>query len=346
MAGDSGSKRFQLSYASIRNSSSPADAAADRKVLHGQAGFQALIDAWRGAGGFGAGVRSGNPALGDALRARPRDFSFIHGGLALGASEAEIDDKARVATLHGPVPISGSETMSEILAWWEESGGAEGPLGQENALLSFELLVSRDSSLLSEAAAARADGAAARLFDSAAALVPVVDGVHPVLLLRLLATMAPRGLWAFDEADGMPDRSFAYGSPYRCVALWQSVRDGDSPKSRALARYADAFVPMAAELYRTWKSSPALLASNPGWNGAVPDGVVFPVLAALSCFLVEADGGWKLSGERSIPDAGLAMAALALLDHVAGGDAAAMGSLRAAYATLEGMVQGFIAASA
>lgn len=341
--------RHSLQYLTIRNISSVDDNAAGRKVLCGQASVHALLAAWDEAVGYpDPGAESGRaPALRRTLAARPKDLSFIHGSVCLGSAEAEIDDKSRTVTLSVPFMVSGADILRELEAGRQQQEKRGGPLA--DIQVSFEILVSSDRALMDEAEAARSDPAGTKLqpmVERAASFLQGTDGLDRVTLLQVLTAMVPPSIWPNEGERGDPDKAFAYGSPYQCVMEWAEACGTAASDSVAvsLVEYADEFSAEAAALYLTWKRHPALLGSGL-WKDEAPDGIVFPVLAALSSFTVRENGRWTCRMPERFPAGAVANTAMSLLEHVAGGDPAVMGSSKACYSTLLSVMSVFPRAS-
>jgi hypothetical protein len=103
----------------------------------------------------------------------------------------------------------------------------------------------------------------------------------------------PSNLFAALEKDAA-SKVFAYSQKTRCLKLFQRIVEGrgDSRELDAIYRYFLDMAGPAWKLYEKWKAHPNFrgtrLRSIERENGAiadVPDGIVFPILSALSVFV-------------------------------------------------------------
>lgn len=112
-------------------------------------------------------------------------------------------------------------------------------------------------------------------------------------LIQVLFALMPPELFELLEND-IGSKVTAYSQKTRCLRLFQRIVDGQN-ENKDLAAIYRYFLDMAGDawkLYERWKSHPGFrgtrLRSIERENGAiasVPDGIVFPILSALSVFV-------------------------------------------------------------
>jgi hypothetical protein len=143
-------------------------------------------------------------------------------------------------------------------------------------------------------------------------------------LVQVLAALTPMSLGIPDQ-DEKVNRSFCYSSKAKCLRLYQNIwTAADDPKEDAQYRTLckkvyecyQAIAPTAWMLYRRWQSHPAFkqyirpdgekgdgfdrshVCEKKGDGLQVSDGILFPILTALSNYVVPVNGTWMIE----IPD--------------------------------------------
>ena len=143
-------------------------------------------------------------------------------------------------------------------------------------------------------------------------------------LVQVLSALTPMSLGIPDQDDKV-NRSFCYSSKAKCLRLYQNIwTAADDPKEdaqyRALCKKVydcyQAIAPTAWMLYRRWQSHPAFkqhirpdgekgdgfdrshVCEKKGDGLLASDGILFPILTALSNYVVPVNGTWVID----IPD--------------------------------------------
>jgi hypothetical protein len=366
----SAAKPYSFSYTTCRNISAPEDDDAGRRVYSGHAPTSSvlalednenvreyLVDA--------QGKQKRTPtlvhqAIRKTLTDHPDQFSILNGGMVIVARDAKVDDKEKVIQLTEPSIINGSQTQGELRRFFEKVNGS--PEMVPN--IKFEIIVTDDDDLIAEISIARnfqndvraisIAGRRGQLDELEAAVQQkfpdanlrksetdlVADGQYldtEKIIQVIFALLPEEMLKKLDfQADG--SKVFTYSQKTRCLKLYQRlVEDGPSDVYRCCLDLA----PIAWELYQKWKSHQGFkgtrirsIEREDGMIVEVPDGVVFPILAAHAAFVSKSAGHWKVVKPKALSDSELIEAAKQAYMEIAGHNPQTMGKNKACYSTL------------
>jgi hypothetical protein len=169
--------------------------------------------------------------------------------------------------------------------------------------------------------------------------------------LQVIIALTPDELWIPPVSKGeMPNKTFTYSAKSKCLRMFQDVykkaKDETDPQHQNyldLYRFYLDIIGQAQELHEKWKS-------HKGFKGTqlkngfkrdsnnniteVPDGVVFPILAALSVFAKKTDNGWKILPPEVFNDVDLINAVKPAFIEMAGSNPNVMGKSKACYSHL------------
>jgi hypothetical protein len=318
---------FEFSYLTCRNISGPEDEEAGRKVYAGHAPTSSvlaledddnvreyLVDA---LGKAKARPTLVHQAIRKTLADHPDQFSILNGGMVIVARGAQVDDKAKVLFLDRPSIINGSQTQGELRKYFQQERQAEDFFEPS---ITFELIVTTDDDLIAEISISRNfqnDVRAISIAGRRGQLDELEDAVQEVIpnaklrkaetdlvgdefldtekLIQVLFALMPTKLFDVLEMEAT-SKVFAYSQKTRCLKLFQRIVEGrqDDENLRAIYAY---FLDMAGRawlMYEKWKTHPRFrgtrLRSIERENGevaSVPDGIVFPILSAMSAFVSE-----------------------------------------------------------
>lgn len=261
----------------------------------------------------------------NTILTKPDRFAQLNSGFLIGASRIAVDDQKKVATLFDASVNNGAQSQGEIRRYFEDTEDAT------DFLIRVELSVEPDPAMRTEIAISRNTAtriqdisqagkrgyfkdlatAFSRGFpDQKLALSETDLGeefVDTRLLLQVLWAMLPRSLMPAGRTS-IEARMRAYKNAASCLADFERVyleRDADPDQ---MARY-HYFVDMAGTAWRTYRK----WSTHPDWasrylredakqvkrrNGShvVADGLIFPILAALSNFVTfdEDEEKWDL----------------------------------------------------
>lgn len=363
---------YALNYRVCRNISAPEDDADGRKVYSGQAPISSmlaleddenvreyLVDV--------AGKQKHSPtlvhqAIRKTLRDHPDQFSILNGGMVIVARSAQVDDAKKVVYLDSPSIINGSQTQGELKRFYSEHFDQEA--GMEPSI-KFEIIITDDPDLVAEISIARNFQNDVRAISIAGRrgqldeLEERMQEVFPRMLLRksetnlvadgskyldtekliqvTLALLPESVLGTIDRIDAS-NKVFTYSQKTRCLKLFQRLVES-GPRAAYVAFLQLA--PVAWKLYEHWKVHQGFkgtrLRSITRENGEiidVPDGVVFPIIAAYAEFAAQTKGGWVVTPPPMFGEAELIEAAKQVYMEIADSNPQTMGKSKACYTAL------------
>lgn len=181
-------------------------------------------------------------------------------------------------------------------------------------------------------------------------------------LIQVLVALTPASLWMGSFKDGLPNKSYSYSAAARCLKEYQRIhslateepkKDEDEntqaarEKAKPLYKFYLEMAGQAWELYTNWKANQAFRGlrmeavekDDKSDVVSVPDGVIFPILAALSLCAKKTSRGWRIVQPESLSDKMLALAAKQVYMTIAKSNPNVMGKAPAAYSLLSMIVQ-------
>jgi hypothetical protein len=306
----------------------------------------------------------------DTLLNRPEDFPILNSGIVIVARGAEVDDKNNVITLIGPSIINGSQTRGELQHYIQNC--AENGLIQHNIFAKFEIIVTDNDDLIAEISIARNfQNDVARisiagrrkqleeLENSLQREVPEIklrksetdrsdDFYDTEKLIQVITALVPAELWFKNSERNDPRKAFTYSGKSKCLKEFQDIhtaaQEPSADNSGQCERY-QFFIdiaPTAYHLYEKWKAHEgfhgtglrSIERDKSGKIVRVPDGIIFPILAALSAFMKRTDGKWVYSPPQSFTDEDLISAAKGQYMETAGSNPGTMGKTHSVYSSL------------
>jgi hypothetical protein len=255
-------------------------------------------------------------AIRKTLDDHPDQFSILNGGMVIVAHGAEVDDKHRILILDRASIINGSQTQGELRRYFDKHQHEPDFIVPS---IKFELIVTRDDDLIAEISISRnfqndvraisIAGRRGQLDELEAAVqltLPdaklrksetdlVVDNefLDTEKLIQVLFALMPAKLFGVLEQDAT-SKVFSYSQKTRCLKLFQRIIEGRNDNAD-LDRIYWYFLDMAGAawvLYQKWKGHQGFrgtrlrsIEREGGEVASVPDGIVFPILAAMSAFV-------------------------------------------------------------
>lgn len=363
---------YAFHYTVCRNISAPEDEREGRKVYSGQAPASSvlklednenvreyLVDA--------KGKQKQSPTLvHQAIRKTLRDntdqFNILNGGMVLVARAARNDDTNRVIHLDSPSIINGSQTQGELQKFFDSMTER----GALDPSVKFEIIVTDDDNLIAEISIARnfqndvraisiagRRGQLDELEEAVRKKIPgtqlrksethlTADGTYldTEKLIQVIFALLPSDMLRKIDARAEPtNKVFTYSQKTRCLKLFQRVVEhGPNDVYQCCLDLA----PLAWNLYEKWKV-------HQGFHGTrlrsilrdesgiadVPDGIVFPILAAHAAFVKQTNEGfWVLTTPRAFTDQELIETAKQAYMEIAESNPQTMGKSKACYSTL------------
>ncbi|WP_158271728.1 AIPR family protein [Methylosinus sporium] len=372
MASIEKSRDYLFPYLSCRNISAPEDDRQSRKVYAGHAPSTSVLDLEDNENVReylvdAKGKQKRTPtlvhqAIRKTLRDTPDQFSILNGGMVIVARGAVVDDKEKVIRLKHPSIINGSQTQGELRRYFEQANGTPDDVPS----VKYELIVTDDDDLIAEISIARnfqndvraisIAGRRGQLDDLERAVrlaVPnaklrksetdlISDGefLDTEKLIQVIFALLPAQiLGQIDPQIEASNKVFTYSQKTRCLKLFQKiVEDGPGEVYDCCLDLA----PIAWKLYEKWKSHQGFrgtrIRSIERDNGEiveVPDGVIFPILAAHSAFVGRAKRGtWVINKPTEFSDNELIESAKQAYMDIAAHNPQTMGKSKACYSTL------------
>lgn len=288
---------------------------------------------------------STHKAIADTILNRPDRFITMNSGFTISALDVEVDDNKKIAILKGGTIINGAQSQGELRRFFEEY--AEGDTKPEEFYVRAEIIVLGDPDFITDTAIARntSTNVAAlsmagkkQYFDD---LETSFQRVYPTLklrksetdtegeyidtqkLLQLCTVLMPPEL--LDGAQTANSKLKAYRNRAQCLIDFEVICkqkiDGDSRATERYQYYVD-IAPFAWKEYLHWRH-------HEGWEGkrlfestkaikrdgndsvTVTDGIVFPILSAMSLFVGKnADGRWVITKPSIFDDSEMLEAAV------------------------------------
>ena len=304
-------------------------------------------------------------AIKDTLKNKPDIFCILNGGIVIVARDSESDEKEKVLKLKSPSIVNGSQTQGVLRDFFDENGL------NEDISVKFELIITDDEDLIAEVSIARNfqnDVKSLSIVGRRGELDELQKSFrrqHPKLqlqksetewpaddnnyvqtekLLQVIAALLPDELW-FKPTE--INRAYTYNSKATCLKDFDNIyrrandiSDDDHEKFKEVYQFYLDVVSQAYDLYEQWKV-------NSEFEGCglrcierdgrkiveVPDGLIFPVLAALSEFAVKTRQGWQIK----VPpiDSELAAAATTAYKEIAKSKPDMMGKTKACYSQVQ-----------
>lgn len=167
-------------------------------------------------------------------------------------------------------------------------------------------------------------------------------------LLQVITALTPAELWS---GKGEPNKVFAYNMKSKCLKLFQSIHTkakdevlkkenpSEHEKYSAVYQYYLDIAATAWQLYEKWKSHSGFKGTrlwkiNRDARGEikdVPDGLVFPILAALSEFVDKKDDKWGYYPPEIFDEDRLIQSAKTAYMEMAGSNPTTMGKSKSCY---------------
>ncbi|MFT5719267.1 MAG: hypothetical protein ACI9T7_003480 [Oleiphilaceae bacterium] len=306
-------------------------------------------------------------AIKNTLENEPDKFSVLNGGVTIVAEDFEVNEKKREMILVNASIINGAQTQGILKDYHESLKGHE---SFPDIHLTYELIITTDDSLIAEVSIARNFQNDVKLLSISGKLgifddleISVEKGLNgnklrlsetdspedhmdTEKLLQVMTALIPEELWIGLKRGDMANKAYAYNQKAKCLKQFTELKKkvDDNPNDEFLNSVYKFFIdiaPTAWTLYEEWKAHPKFkgtrmrsIQRNDGEIVEVPDGIIFPILAALSQFIVKKDGGWKLEIPEIFEAQDLINAASSAYKDVAGHKPYVMGRSKASYSSL------------
>lgn len=136
----------------------------------------------------------------------------------------------------------------------------------------------------------------------------------------------------------LSNKVFAYSQKTRRLKIFQKL--ADEPETEMYKAFV-GIAPVAWRLYEHWKKHQGFIGTQiksiERENGKVvdvPDGIIFPILAAHAAFIYQSAAGWQLNKPAQLSDQELISVAKQSYMDIAGHNPQSMGKSKACYSSL------------
>lgn len=304
-------------------------------------------------------------AIRNTLENQPDVFSVLNGGLVIVARSSEVDEKARTITLHDPSIINGSQTQGMIREFLLQGT----PLSKTH--IKFELIITDDPGLIAEISIARnfqndvqsisiagRRGQLDELEKSVQREFPEyrlqksetqrpsndTDYLETEKLLQVIAALVPAEIW---WKQGELNKIYTYSQKATCLRdftlLYDAAHEGDGDAALKEAyRFFVDIAPAAYSLYVKWKAHQDFAGTglraierDGRMVKEVPDGLIFPIIAAHSEFAKKVRGKWKIDIPNGFDDKELVAVAKSAYMEIARSNPMLMGKTKACYTQIQ-----------
>lgn len=363
--------KFDFEYHNCRNISSPEDIASGRRVYAGTAPARSVLDLEdnenvreylvEAKGKQKKSPTQVHQAIRKTLESNTELFSILNGGIVIVSREADNEEKTKVLKLKNPSIINGSQTQGELRRFFSKTFNED----YIEPSIRFEIIVTNDDDLIADISIARnfqndvrALSIAGRRgqLDELEKRISVkfpgtklqksesdqndTGGLDTEKLIQITFALLPIEMMMEFGAQADPENKvFSYSQKTRCLKLFQRLVETEDFKDVYNCFLQAA--PIAWELYLKWKSHQGFIGTGirsiERENRAVkevPDGLVFPIIAAHSAFLKETKGKWNLKVPAIMTDEELIRAADQAYKEIAGHNPQSMGKSKACYSHL------------
>ncbi|MFT3687773.1 AIPR family protein [Paenirhodobacter sp.] len=369
MSASAATNLFAFPYHNCRNISSPEDQSAGRKVYSGTAPARSVLELddnenVREYLVEAKGKQKKTPtlvhqAIRKTLEANTELFSILNGGIVIVARDAEVDDKVKQMTLLKPSIINGSQTQGELRRFFAKTFNAD----YIEPSIRFEIIVTDDDDLIADISIARnfqndvralsIAGRRGQLDELEAHMRTKFPGVElqksesdqndtggsldTEKLIQVTFALLPAEMMKKFGAQADPENKvFSYSQKTRCLKLFQRLVD-DQENQDVYKCFLDV-APLAWELYAKWKVHQGFVGTGirsierEGRQiKEVPDGLIFPIIAANSVFIKYNGLRWQLQPPKVLTDDELIRAADQAYKEMADHNPQTMGKSKACY---------------
>lgn len=305
-------------------------------------------------------------AIRKTLADHPDQFSILNGGMVIVARGVEVDDKRKVLQLKRPSIINGSQTQGELVRYFDQYRLSDDFFEPS---IKFELIVTKDDDLIAEISISRnfqndvrpisIAGRRGQLDELELAVQQVIpdaklrksetdllvddEFLDTEKLIQVLFALMPARLVELLDLDP-GNKVFAYSQKTRCLKLFQRIVEGrnDDENLDAVYHYFLDMAGRAWNLYEQWKAHAGFrgtrlrsIEREDGEIASVPDGIVFPILSAMSVFVKSRPRGWRLKPAEHFDEQELIDAAAQVYMEIADHNPQTMGKSKACYSALQ-----------
>lgn len=306
-------------------------------------------------------------AIKNTIENEPDKFSVLNGGITIVAEDIIVDEKSKEMTLVNASIINGAQTQGILKDYWKS-------LEDKNSFpdihITYEVIITTDDALVAEVSIARNFQNDVKLLSISGKLgafddleVSIREGLSgkklrlsetdspedtmdTEKLLQVVTALIPEELWSLMGKGDLANKAYAYNQKAKCLREFTELKKSvdanpNDQKLRDMYSFYVNIAPTAWKLYEEWKR-------HSGFAGTgiraiqrdgkeivdVPDGIVFPIIAAYSQFVVKKGGKWCIDVPDIFEPQDLINAAKSAYKDVANHKPYVMGRSKASYSSL------------
>jgi hypothetical protein len=313
-------------------------------------------------------------AIGQTIRDNPDEFIVLNSGFTICSADCVVNEDKKEIRLGNSSLINGAQSQGEIkhyLAECEQKGEppqeffvrAEIIVIDEPEFITEVAIARNTATKVSELAQA---GKRRKFDDLAASFVKVfpdaklrksdtdpIDTIDTERVLQLCAALAPQELIGEDKF--ISSKLKAYKNKAQCRMDFEKAHDEvhafdnpdklKDPRLLELYQYYIDMAPYAWEAYQNYRTHPAwkgkrlrrdtkAVKRKPNQEITIADGLVFPMVSALSLFVKKRNGHWTLVKPPVFRDEMLVEAAVEQFREACSSNPIVMGRSAGAYQSL------------
>lgn len=316
-------------------------------------------------------------AIADTLRNNPQDFGILNGGITIVARGYEVDEQRKIMRLLRPSIINGSQTQGvireylgmksiekpqdpilvrfELIVTDDENLIAETSISRnyQNDVQPLSIVGRRGHLDDLQKAVQR------RLGDVELRKSETEAGLPTEKIIQVVTALMPEELWVMRKPKEKDlNKVYTYAMKAKCLKEFNDIyKDahgiGEKKDPLFVERAKEVYqyyIDIAADawlLYQEWKQHPGFEGSGirngieRGEDGRtikdVSDGIVFPILAAYSAFVVKTPAGWEIRPPAAFDDKDLIANAIQAFKRIAHSNPWNMGKDPGCYAMCLGV---------
>lgn len=315
-------------------------------------------------------------AILDTLRNNPQDFAILNGGVTIVARDYEVDEQKKILRLLQPSIINGSQTQGVIREYLGDNQiiKPDQPVFIKFELIvaSDENLIAETSiarNYQNDVQQLSIVGRRGHLNDLEVAIQKKLGkvqlrkgetdltGLPTEKIIQVITALMPTALWVKRKPKEQdPNKVYTYSMKAKCLKefdeIYREANEGkaDSDTTQRAKEVYQYYLDIAGDawlLYQKWKKHPGF--EGTGIKNAVEreedgrtikdvqDGMVFPILAALSVFVMKTETGWEIRPPAAFDDKDLISQAIQAYQRIAHSNPWIMGKDPGCYAMCYGV---------
>jgi hypothetical protein len=311
-------------------------------------------------------------AIAETIRDNPDEFIVLNSGFTICAADCAVNEDKKEIRLTNSSLINGAQSQGEIRRYFDECDGdlpkefyvrAEIIVVDQPEFVTEVAIARNTATKVSELAQAGKRAKFKDLEASFSKMFPAaklrksdtdpIDTIDTERVIQLCAAMMPQEL--VGEEKFIASKLRAYKNKAQCREdfekafdeVYKDVKDGEARNQKLMEiyRYYVDIAPHAWQVYQDYRTHGAwkgkrlrketkAVKRKPNQEITIADGLVFPMVSALSLFVRKENGHWTLSKPTVFKDEDLIEAAVEQFREGCNSDPVVMGRAPGAYQSL------------